>query len=382
MAVPMQFFDNADTLRRIYEVANEDVEMRDAFPGGRLHVVLDTNILMHHFNVVKGFSEDVERLALPVLIIIPNVVLSELDGLKKREQFWFTRTFSTWILGKVKERRSVKMQAREETCHIAPVDPARANDLAIYDCCMYFYRKSRVVLLSGDKNLCIECEKDYIPTISPPREQWSSRELAQTLFPDTIDPSAFQGRETRHEYRPSRSRGARGVTVAPLLESDDMMDIDDEDAYMADAPEQFEPKHALDALHLQAIEHFTATLKAVALRVRTAAGELAPVQSAHAPAYRRKAFELWVIGDCLAYLDTKKPWRKMSPSLQVFFLRRNEDRGWRRGQDWSRQDWMNVLDALVDLGTQFEDGAVVGSAGDLKQEVERLFMTRMRPTGT
>lgn len=301
--------------------------------------------------------------------------------LKKREQFWFTRTFSTWILAKVKERKAVKMQAREETCHIAPVDHARANDLAIYDCCMFFRRKGRVVLLSGDRNLCIECEKDGawpqcrtllyielradIPTVVPPKGQWSSRELAQTLFQGTIDRNSFQGPGKEHEYRPSRSKRARGETVAPQLEGDDMMDVDDEDAFMADAPEQFEPKHAMDALHLQAIEHFTFCLKAVALRERTSAGELAPVRSLHAPAYRRREFELWTVGDCLEYLSSKKPWPDSRPPVRQFLLRRNEDRGWRRGQDWSSKDWSNVMDALGALGQTFEDGAVVGSVGDL-----------------
>lgn len=60
----------------------------------------------------------------------------------------------------MKERKFVKVQAREETCNTRPNDISRKNDLSIYDCALFFRRKGYVVVLSGDKNLCIECEKD------------------------------------------------------------------------------------------------------------------------------------------------------------------------------------------------------------------------------
>lgn len=89
-----------DTLQRIYSAANEDVEMKvslsrvvsrsgksrdvasesqDAFIP-ELYLVLDTNVLIDYLDVMKRFNEDIERLSLPITIIIPNVLLSELDG--------------------------------------------------------------------------------------------------------------------------------------------------------------------------------------------------------------------------------------------------------------------------------------------------------------
>lgn len=45
-----------------------------------IYIVIDTNILLHQFDVLVQFVSDVERQALPVTIIIPGVVIYELDG--------------------------------------------------------------------------------------------------------------------------------------------------------------------------------------------------------------------------------------------------------------------------------------------------------------
>ena len=41
---------------------------------------MDTNIFLHHFEVLTQFVEDVERLSLPVIVIVPGAVIYELDG--------------------------------------------------------------------------------------------------------------------------------------------------------------------------------------------------------------------------------------------------------------------------------------------------------------
>lgn len=43
-------------------------------------LVVDTNILLHRFEVLTQFVEDIERNGFPVIVIIPSVVVSELDG--------------------------------------------------------------------------------------------------------------------------------------------------------------------------------------------------------------------------------------------------------------------------------------------------------------
>jgi hypothetical protein len=96
-------------------------------------LVLDTNILLHHLETIEQFIADVESLSLPVMVVIPGIVICELDGfvaslfirsifLNVRRQknrgrlAWFARRASQWLLRRVKERRTVKGQANEETC--------------------------------------------------------------------------------------------------------------------------------------------------------------------------------------------------------------------------------------------------------------------------
>ena len=80
---------------------------------------------------------------------------------------WFARQATTWLLKKVKERRTVKLQAAKEafspSAPPAENDDMRKNDLAIRDCCLYFADKNRgygALLVTMDKILCLECQKE------------------------------------------------------------------------------------------------------------------------------------------------------------------------------------------------------------------------------
>ncbi|EMD40784.1 hypothetical protein CERSUDRAFT_80438 [Gelatoporia subvermispora B] len=392
MASASQSLNGDDATQRIYEAAN-DVEMQDAFPTQSNYLIIDTNVLIDQLDVIKKFSKDLEELAAQVLILIPSVVVSELDGLKRKVDLgWQANRATSWILEKVKEPRSVKVQAIREIPR-APTyasDVIRENDLAIRDCCIFFQQQGgHVVLLSRDKNLCIECVKENIRTISPPGSgrSWSSRELARALWPpDNPILSSFTANDQRYSYKPSRASGSRriGQTVAPTPEEDDGMDIDDDGGAAPPKEEVLEPLHALDALHLQMIDHFTNVLRDIAARVRSQSGEQTPppqTLSQHAPGYLRKPCRQWTIDDCLAYLGTKKRLREQSADVRTFWCRRNESRGWRRGQDWTSAQWALSLRALQEVGTQFQDGWLLGSLEVLAPHLEEVFATPMRPTG-
>lgn len=68
------------------------------------------------------------------------------------------------LLQKIKEKKSIRVQARSETLDTKPRDHERfrAEDISIWDCCLYYKSKtaSEVVLLSNDTNLRILCEND------------------------------------------------------------------------------------------------------------------------------------------------------------------------------------------------------------------------------
>lgn len=219
-----------------------------------------------------------------------------------------------------------------------------------------------------------------IPTVGPGKRAWSSRELAERLFGNEANLSQFRVSEKAPKYRPTRSEGARHLaqTEGPKVNEDDGMDVDDDSSAVV---EDWVPSHALDGLHIQIIDHFSIVLKELANRVRHEAGDTGPpAQSRYAPEHRRKDFSTWDVRDCLEYLGVKRKLGDTQP-LQVFLLRRNEDRGWRRGQDWPHQAWDNSLDALEGVGRQFQDGLVLLSLQELRPHVTDVFNTRLRPTG-
>ena len=203
-----------------------------------------------------------------------------------------------------------------------------------------------------------------IPTVTPPQKAWSSRDLAAALFKKSgaVDWTLFSGPDSHAKYRPSQSQKRLAKTEAPRVdEDDDMMDVDDDAAtpagYALDRFEDYQPSHALDDLHRQIIDHFSVVLKELCARIRRENGGNSPLlpPSRRDPAYVTKPFASWTPADCLDFLKSKKRFVDSEPPLRLFLLRRSEDYGWRRGQDWPRQAWKNVLGALKDIGEKFED---------------------------
>ncbi|KAI0677558.1 PIN domain-containing protein [Trametes maxima] len=378
------------TVEQLYHAAN-DVEMQDAFPTNHkyLYVIIDTNVLIDYCGIVEQFCADVEKVGYPIMIIIPSVVLGELDGLKNRPELqWFARQATTWLLKKVKERKSVKLQSAKETQSSAvppsDTDDIRKNDLAIRDCCLYFADKNRgfgALMVTMDKILCLECQKEGLETSIPPRRSWSSRQLAQSLPVPGVDLTAFHDRESFPRYRPSRTRQRLAQTEAPAASAvrpvldDDMMDIDDGEAAL---PEEYMPAHARDSLHAQIAEHFTLVLKDLCYRVHLESGDsMAVSDSKHAPGYRQRAMPEWTSDLCLSYLRTKKTFER--PEFMGSFLLRRGERGWRKGQDWTPGMWTLVLDALEDVGRTFGDGALLSSVAAVRPHVKEVWEAKLRP---
>lgn len=214
----------------------------------------------------------------------------------------------------------------------------------------------------------------------PDKKGWSNRALARRLADSGVNIPQLRVDDIPKYKRSHHTEGGR-VTETDRHADDedaDMMDIDQDPQPVE---EFFVPSHALDALHLQVIDHFTLLLRDLTQRVRISAGESEVSQSLHAPAYRRKEFSLWTLADCLEYLDLKKKLRPCNPPLYRFLLPRCSVPGTRRGQDWTHQDWKNIISALGEIGTKCEDGSVLGSVEYLKQEAAYVFSLQLRPTG-
>ena len=49
-------------------------------PQQFLYLIIDTNVLIDYKTIIEQFCNGVERAGLPVKVVIPSVVLGELDG--------------------------------------------------------------------------------------------------------------------------------------------------------------------------------------------------------------------------------------------------------------------------------------------------------------
>ncbi|KAG5724949.1 Transcriptional protein swt1 [Termitomyces sp. T112] len=378
------------TLQRIDQLANQDVEMTAPLSESSTFLILDTNILLHHFDVLSQFVDDAEKHSLPIVVVIPGVVVYELDGQKNRDGLaWFARRASTWLLEKIKERRMVKGQANEETCkrsgnwkiRVPGEVFERMNDALILDCCLYFGRSRRTFICSADKNLCIESTTAGIPTLSPTRN-WSSREIAWTIFREygIIDVNHFGSYKV--SYRDPKTNAAAQPS-APTTDSDDMMIVDDDES-VAEVPQ---PSHALDLLHLQVIDHFTRLL--IELVGRVGGPEIhnckyGAAASQYAPQWQKsgRPYTGWTLQEIWEYLEEKRKTSTTSPRIDIFLSKPYSCRGARRGQDWSRRDWDVALMGLARFAEVWEEDSIGESLGVLEPHVEGIFAMRMRPTGT
>ncbi|KAH9966078.1 PIN domain-containing protein [Russula dissimulans] len=392
--------DLADaTLRRIDEAINQDVEMQAM--EEILSLVVDTNILLHQLDALQQFVVDIERhLPFTLQIIIPGIVISELDKQKTRNDnvAWAARLASTWLLEKVKERRFVKGQTHEETCkasgkwNVKDVGESKArggselNDNLILDCCQYFARRPQhggglvrhVALCSGDKNLCVKAETVGIRTLSP-TNGWTSRAIATALFAGVpmVDLSDFDGQTSKAQRRMLRTNLDSTSKPAGLANAD-AMEVDEE---------PIRPSHPLDVLHLEVVEHFSQLLLGVVDRVGGPdvpwRGPQSGRVSQHAPKWAQIGFAEWTPRECVQYLGRKVVLQASRAELDKLenFLMYPDKQGGRKGQDWTRGDWDSCVQALEAIGRCWEDVELSESAEELKRFARGTFLLRMRPTG-
>lgn len=175
--------------------------------------------------------------------------------------------------------------------------------------------------------------KPGCPTTSPGRStKWSSRDIAQALLGHDADLTKFTPYKASYRVSTVVTEQSPEKLSQP---SDDMsMDIDEEEVYL----DTLLPKHALDLLHLQVVDHFTRLLLELVVHIggsdiQKKRGESG--LSSYAPGYARKDFNQWDAQDCLEYLDKQKPmkWNGV-PTPAVFLRRPYSGQGSRRGQDW------------------------------------------------
>jgi hypothetical protein len=150
-----------------------------------------------------------------------------------------------------------------------------------------------------------------------------------------------------------------------------------------DVDEDLLPSHPLDQLHEQIVADFAKLLDDLVLRVGGPDIYVA-VESIYAPEWRQKPFSRWTPDLCLKYLDSMRKVKASRPEAGVFLTLPHSRTGLpgRRGQDWSREAWDEVISYLTKLGIMWEDAAIQKLLRNLEFTVEEKFAMKMRPTGT
>lgn len=119
--------------------------------------LIDTNFIISHLSIVKGLVNSHDRSK--ALVLIPWVVIQELDGLKGASASYGQANLAQLARNAIKfiydtlasGASGLRGQKMSET-----IDATETGDDAILDCARYWSERQdvRVVLLSNDKNLC------------------------------------------------------------------------------------------------------------------------------------------------------------------------------------------------------------------------------------
>lgn len=369
----------------------DDVEMQPVTPESELgtYMVIDTNILLHQYEAIRTFVEDIEKAQLPVLVVIPGAVIYEIDGLKKDDGLaWPARRASGWLLEKIKEQKIVKVQATEETCKPSrnwrsrteasdlAIPHGMMNDHLIVDCCQFFQRKHpRTIMCSADNNLCIMAQSQGIPNMTPPRKKnWTSRDIALVLYgPDFPLLNRFA---TQNKAFQRRDTGGTASTTTTAIDSSDLMMVDNEEV-VEEAP--------LNVLHDDVRVYFTRLLLEAAVRIGgTQITQQPPCNpqelSRYAAGWKKVHFSSWTATECVEYLSDTRPEvekaaRNGHPRLEAFLGRRYAAQGARTGKEWSPQDWRCALRKLGNIGRCLgnEDPGLVQAVEDIVPYLDLLL---------
>ncbi|EPX72060.1 RNA endoribonuclease [Schizosaccharomyces octosporus yFS286] len=144
--------------------------------------VVDTNFLLSHLVLCQNLLEVLSKQFPQVVILLPWVVLQELDGLKsdtKAACGYLARQAHEFLLQCFRASLpNLRGQKLHERCSVN-----ESGDNAILDCCLYFQNEKLIPvnLLSDDKNLCIKAAVHHV----------SSQSYSKSTHPISLISEAF-----------------------------------------------------------------------------------------------------------------------------------------------------------------------------------------------
>ncbi|SCV68719.1 BQ2448_840 [Microbotryum intermedium] len=202
-------------------------------------IVLDTNVLIRHLTLLRDLVEmviGVQTLSTstPVLLI-PSIVLRELDGLKTqrritsggRELDSLARSATTFILETIEAqskyaRPTIRIQAPRESLR-DPKQPHQRQDVGSNDDLVLDaaeYHKNRAVLLTDDKILLVKAHSSNMAAFSIDRTKATTARTLLALFEPQLAELAAEPvvrAATATPSSPYKKRSSSSKPITPLI---------------------------------------------------------------------------------------------------------------------------------------------------------------------
>ncbi|KAG8967618.1 hypothetical protein FRC03_009647 [Tulasnella sp. 419] len=209
-------------------------------PESRL-VVVDTNVLISLLPLCKSLVQIVNSSpALNITVIIPGIVIQELDGLKTSRKIniatradgtqkhvevsKLAREANNWLLQKMKEGcRCIRVQKETDTPRRPSWKVNRSgltNDDLILECTKFFaawydITSANVMILTNDKNLALKALTEGIRVLSPGPGS-KTEDLISEIYLHALPPNALIPNASTAKTAPPLSHGSWSTSSAQL----------------------------------------------------------------------------------------------------------------------------------------------------------------------
>ena len=153
--------------------------------------VVDTNVLLQQLNLLGSFASAAPGASCPVVLVIPQVVRTELTGLSHSDDSE-RRAAALAAIAWLEQRRAapwLRSQQPHEAAVLRERSPGRCPDDSILSCCIFFAASgSRTALVSHDSVLAIKAKAHGIQCLG--LQDLHKPPAAQTRSPVSRTPQA------------------------------------------------------------------------------------------------------------------------------------------------------------------------------------------------
>ena len=197
---------------------------------------MDTNFAISHLSIVIGLVDRYD--SGKALVLVPWVVIQELDGLKNASSTYGQANLSTLARNAVKfihdclSKHKIGLRGQKlGEC----IERHQTGDDAILDCARYWHEKQhvRVVLLSNDRNLCSKMLIHGLEAVTYELGLTANKILSDyRLLDDRSSPGAVDP-PLQEDLAPDSHKGPAEMQTDPVLPPYATRNVLKEDAFAA-----------------------------------------------------------------------------------------------------------------------------------------------------